>query len=144
MLIPEGLVRGQIEEGKVYRFYDTIPEGSDVVPNHFHVCFKLNEEIVYLLCCTTKNKTIDDYIRVNHLDPKTKVHIAPTPVNGLKEDTYLNCNNTLSCDFEDLVKAISDGSVTYSGEIETDEYQNIKIGILSSAVVPQAVKELLL
>lgn len=71
MLIPEGLVRGQIEEGKVYRFYDTIPEDSDVIPNHFHVCFKLNEEIVYLLCCTTKNKTIDDYIRVNHLDPKT-------------------------------------------------------------------------
>ena len=144
MLIPEDLVRGQIKEGKIYRFYDTVPEGSDVVPNHFHVCFRLNGAIVYLLCCTTKKDTIDNYIRVNHLDQKTKVYIAPTPENGLKKDTYLNCNNTMSCDFNELVKAIGDGSVTYSGEIDDDEYQNIRIGILSSAVVPPAIKQLVL
>ena len=144
MVFPESLVKDQIEEGKVYRFYDTVPEGSDAIPGHWHICFKVGGEIVYLLCCTTKEETIDNFIKVNRLDKKTKVHITPTEDNGLLKETFLNCNSVHYCDFEQLVKAVSAGSVTYSGEITEAEYQLIKIGLLSSAVVPQVIKQLLL
>lgn len=144
MGLPEELVRGQIEEGKVYRFYDNIPQGSNIIPNHWHICFKVNEEIVYLVCCTTKEGTIDNYIRVNKLDTKTKVFIAPTADNGLHEDTYLNCNSIKMCGFEDLVKSISKGDVTYSGYVSRDDFNSIKIGIVSSAVVPNVIKKYVL
>jgi len=144
MDLPEELVRGQIKEGKVYRFYDSVPTGSNIIPNHWHICFKINEEIVYLVCCTTKEGTIDSYIKVNKLDTKTKVYIAPTADNGLTKDTYLNCNSIQMCDFEELVKSISKSKVTYSGFVSKEDFDCIRIGIRSSAVVPDAIKKLVL
>ena len=34
MEIPEKLIQGQIEEGKIYFFYDSVPEGSDLIPKY--------------------------------------------------------------------------------------------------------------
>lgn len=144
MDVPEALVRGQIEEGKVYRFYDSVPKGSNVIPNHWHICFKVKEEIVYFVCCTTKENTIDSYIKGTKLDPKTKVHIVPTADNGLTKDTYLNCNSFQMCDFEELVKSISNGVVTYSGFVSKEDFDCIRIGIISSAVVPDVIRKLVL
>lgn len=144
MEIPEKLIQGQIEEGKIYFFYDSIPEGSDLIPKHFHICLKIHEEIVYLLCCTTQEQTIDNYIRLNGLDWKTKVFIAPSAFNGLTKDTFLNCNSIKSSDFEELVKLYEKGGISFSGEVTTDEFNTIKVGILSSAVVEPYIKKLFL
>ena len=144
MEIPEKLIQGQIEEGKIYFFYDSVPEGSDLIPKHFHICLKIHEEIVYLLCCTTQEQTIDNYIQSTHLDWKTKVYIAPTATNGLTKDTFLNCNSIKSSDFEELVKLYKKGGISFSGEVTIDEFNTIKVGILSSAVVEPYIKKLFL
>lgn len=144
MEIPEKLIQGQIEEGKVYFFFDAVPEGSDLIPKHFHICLKIHEEIVYLLCGTTQKQTIENYIRANNLDIKTKVYIAPTALNGLIKDTYLNCNSIKSCDFDALIELYKNKGVSYSGEITADEFNIIKVGILSSAVVEPYIKNLFL
>ena len=144
MELPEGLIRGQIEEGKVYRFYDIVPEDSDAVPGHWHICVKVHDEIVYLVCCTTKENTIDKFIRVNGLDCKTKVAITPSEDNGLNRETFINCNSVYFCDFEELVAAIHDGRVRYGGQIVDSDFRRIVVGILSSAVIEPFIKELLI
>lgn len=135
------ILRSQIEEGKVYRFFDSTPDGSDIVPNHWHIVLKKNDEIVYFLCCTTKEETIDRFIQTRNLDRKTKVHISPTVDNGLKEDTFLNCNQVKRCAIEDLISLLNDGLVRFDGEIVSDDYSRIKVGILSSAVIEPYIKQ---
>ena len=141
--LPEDIIRSQIEEGKVYRFHDTVPEGSDIVPNHWHIVLRKDNDIVYFLCCTTKEGTINSFIQTRGLDWKTKVHITPTPENGLTEDTFLNCNQVKICEIESLVSLMNDGLVRFDGEIVPDDYNRIKVGILSSAVIEPYIKDLL-
>ena len=141
MDFPEALIRGQIAPRKVYRFNDTVPNGTGIISGHWHICFKVKDSIVYLLCCTTKEQTIDKYLHANHLDDKTKVYIAPTTENGLEKDTFLNCNTIRFCELDDLVKLLKDGLVQFTGEISDEEFQKIRIGILSSSVVEPIIQE---
>ena len=57
------------------------------------------------------------------------------------KDTFLNCNQVKRCEIESLLSLFEDGLMRFDGEIVEDDYNRIKVGILSSAVIEPYIKQ---
>lgn len=142
MILPENLTKNSLAEWKIYKVLK-VPKDTDLVQNHRHICIKIEDEILYFVCCTTQEDTIDRFITSRHLNPSTKVSIPRDANNGFTQDSYVNCNNIKRCIESQLVDGLSDGTILYLGEIDNGLISKIKEGIKVSTIVPDYIKGLL-
>ncbi len=78
MNLPLTVFLKSIQEKKIYFF---AKESSLGVPNHMHICLKIDGEILYFMCCTTKNNTIQRFLQRKNISYSTIVHIAKDQIN---------------------------------------------------------------
>lgn len=143
MILPDNLTRDSLAEWKIYKVLK-VPKDTDLVQNHRHICVKIENEIFFFVCCTTKEVTIEKFIKLNNLDIKTKVDIPKDENNGFTQDSYVNCNNIHRCVESQLVDGLTDGTIRFLGEIDNGLILKIKEGIKVSTIVPEHIKKLLI
>ena len=138
MKLPLPLFLKSIQEKKIYFFRDT----SFGVSKHMHICLKVNGNVLYFMCCTTKYKTIERFLQKQNIDYSTIVHIAKDPTNCFDEtDTYINCNSVYECTSSDFAKAYIKDQISFVGEVSENHYYQILKGIHNSPMVAEFIKE---
>ncbi len=109
---------------------------------HFFVLIKKNAgEVLVFTCCTTQLEKRENYILMKGYSMKTLVVVDPTPENGLKERTLIDCNTIFAYTIEEFKELVESGAVTYKGEISEEHYEQILIGLQESKEISEEDKE---
>lgn len=130
-LPPDYIITSTLEVGSVYYF--SAPEHiSTVVPHYFFVVGR-DKDDNYMIAGTSQKEKQEAYIKHMKFDSSSLVCIKPDEENGLKKNTYLNCNNEcIPLSKEDLVEKVKEGNLSYTGKISKFQYDQVRNGIETS------------
>lgn len=110
---------------------------------HYFICIKKDDsEVLLFSCCTTKGSKREDYIQKMGITLETLVYIRPgQDGNPFKYDTYVDCNKAIPFTIEEFEAMHKSGKIEYKGEINTDYYLQIILGLLKSPQIEQVIKD---
>lgn len=136
MQLPTELLDAQIMPGSVY--YYSAPEYIITKVPHYFVCVSRSaQNAVFMVCCTTKINTVKKHIENNGFDYATMATIKPSQLNGLKEETYINCNTIHEKPITWLIEKAIAGEMSLKGQLEVEHYEQVLIGITKSELAEQ-------
>ena len=140
MKVPPELFLSSIEEKKVYYFTST--KLNTETPHHF-VCIKrTDKDILILTVCTSKFETVKTHVEKMGLPQETLVWIKPKEgENPFTKDTYVNCNNSFTYTVEEFEIMYKSDTISHSGEISENHYNQILTGLHKSPVIEREVKD---
>lgn len=112
-----------LKVGVIYKF--NAPELlSTDVPHHF-IIIAIEDETNYLAVCTTQLDAKIQYFKNNGIDLNTLAYLRPNSTNGLKRDTYVNCNDYHTVSRVNLKQKIESNQFEITGDLSLEEYQKI-------------------
>lgn len=140
MRLPDSLYLSLLKEGQIYFFS---LDSSVGIGNHRHIFLKKSrEDILFFSCCTSQEDTMNRLIQLQKLDPSTIVWIKPDACNGLKKDTFVNCNSIQRISKEEFIAACENNEITSMNcRISENHYKQIANGIRKSKLVSGEVQE---
>ena len=120
---PEFIINTTLKVGVIYKF-----NASDLIdtsePHHF-IVIAIENETNYLAVCTTQLDAKIEYFKKKGLDFNTLAYLTPNNGNGLKKDTYINCNDYHTISKEKLIEKISTKEFQLTGDLSSEEYDKI-------------------
>jgi hypothetical protein len=143
MTVTPELFANSISIGKVYYFSSNKLNTSEP---HYFVCVanpENKESLLFFVCCTSQYEKRKSYIEKTGLPYETLVWINPTTNNGLKKDTYIDCNKVFEYLKEDLKEMYSDSKITHSGSLSDSHLSQILIGLNKSPRIEKYIKDIL-
>jgi len=144
MKFPTDVFLSAIDDRKIY-YFSTTKINTDS-PHHFICLKRTDNDILIMTCCTTQFDTIRKFVESRSLPMETLVWISPDVKdidNPFTEDTYVNCNNSLTYTIEEFRTMYDSEAVSYSGMISESHYHQILIGIHRSPLIDNETKELI-
>ena len=65
-----------IEEGKIYRFLESLSSEPNIIVNHMHICFVIHGSVVCLVCASrNKSGAMTRWVESRGIAPETIVKI---------------------------------------------------------------------
>ena len=126
-----------IERG-IYKYSNTFPNVSGYgIPNHYHICVKIDGTIALLSCGTTQHGNVasrTEYFGWKYVD------IEASTTNGFQEMTHIPCDSVFEISQVEFNSLYQSGLITKTGELSEDEYQRVLEGIRQSKRMPKATK----
>jgi hypothetical protein len=141
MKLDAQLFSESIQPKKVY-YFESSKLGTNI-PHYFICLSRSSDEMLVLVCCTTQFEKRSRYIESRGLPLSTLVWIKPDSENGLRQDSYVDCNGYFDYSIEELKQLYEDDMLDYKGEISDSHFEQILIGIKASPVVEEFIKDLL-
>jgi hypothetical protein len=141
MKLPLPLFQQGIQAGKIYYF-----SSAEISPiPHFFICIARSEnEVVFLVCCTSQFEKRRKFIEMRNLPYSTLVWVKPNEDNSLEKDTFVDCNSApLEYSIENLSHRYDSGNLEFKGEVTASVLEQIKIGLLDSPLIEENLKEAL-
>lgn len=144
MKLPTDIFLSAIEEKKVYYFSST---QINTPEPHYFICLKRTDnDVLIMSCCTSQFDTVRRFVESRSLPNETLVWISPgdqTDENPFVKDTYVNCNSSYTYTIDEFRSMYNSDSVTFSGEISDEHYEQIVIGIHKSPLIDTETKEVI-
>lgn len=140
MNLPPELFSLTIKEREIFLFETTKINSPDP---HFFICIKKNEnDILLFTCCTTKGNKREEYITKKGYPLSTLVHINHNNSdNPFTAPTFVDCNKCIPFTIEEFEKMCNERKATYKGEISSEYYEQILIGLLASPEIDNEIKQ---
>jgi len=129
---PEQLISITLKVGAIYRI--TAPELIETEIPHYFIVIAIEEELIYLSLCTTKEGTIKNYLIKRGYDLNSMINLQPNSDNRLTKITYINCNYSHIVRKQDLINKSSNNKLSFTGRLSETEYQQITKAIGYSTV----------
>ena len=139
MILPPGLLENYFEPKNIYYFASDQISSNE--PHYFIFVSKENGEQAILVCCTSQFEKRAKFIQSRKLPLSTLIWIKPTPENGLKKDSYIDCNKLFNFSIEDLKNKHKDGKLKHAGILSDNHYEQILIGLNDSPLIVESDKE---
>lgn len=125
---PDYYITSTLKVGSVYKF--SAPEHIETDVPHYFFVVGIDEDDSYMIVGTSQKKKQKAYCKRMGFDYTTLVCITPDKRNGLKTNTYLNCNNEcIPLTVEDLIEKVKEGNLSFTGEISKFQYDLIRNAI---------------
>ncbi len=131
-LPPDYVIESTLKIGTVYKF--TAPELIETEIPHYFIIIAIDGDNNYLVLCTTNKEGKEEYFINAGLDFTGLVYIKPDENNGLKDYTYVNCNDYHIISKSSLIFKFSEGILDYIGYISLNHYSQIRKGIKQSYI----------
>lgn len=129
-----------VDEKDIFKFTKEFPTGSgEGIPNHFHICVKVEDSYYLFNCCTSQSGKVKD--RMEFLGWQY-VEITNRKKTLLTERTFVDCDDVFKITKEEFDKYLEEDKITPAGLINNVDYQNIVKGILASDRVEEETKKL--
>lgn len=126
-----------VERG-IYKYSKTFPQGSGYgIPNHYHLCVKIDGTIALLSCGTTQHGNVasrTEYFGWKYVD------IEVSPTNGFTDKTHIPCDSVFEISQAEFDRLYQGGLITKTGELSEVEYQLVLDGIRQSKRMAKATK----
>jgi len=144
MKLPTDLFLTSIDDKKVYYFSTN---KYSIENPHYFICIKRSpDDILIMSCCTSQFDTVKKFIETRSLPPESLVWISPDSTssdNPFNKDTYVNCNNCFTYTIDEFRTMYDNDSITLSGKISDNHYEQILIGIQKSPLVDNETKAII-
>lgn len=98
--------------------------------------------MLILVCCTSQFEKRKKFIELRGFPFETLVWLKPNSENGLKIDSYVDCNSYFDYTIDEFARLYDSDILTFEGEISEADMEQIKIGIEESPLVEESIKEL--
>lgn len=132
MLPPDFVITSTLKVGVVYKI--VAPELISTDEAHYFVVVAINDSNNYMLLSTTQLQNKIDYLNKRGYDLDTLAHLSPNSSNGLKKDSYFNCNDNYIITKDQLVQKVKQNNLSISGNISKEEYEKLVYSINLSEV----------
>lgn len=129
---PDFVINSTLKIGVVYKF-----EASELIETeipHYFIIIAIDGDDNFLAMCTTQLESQSAYIRRKGYDAGTLTYIQPNKENGLKEDSYVNCNNYFNLTKAQLIEKVTSKKFELTGNLSDVEYAKIVNSITLSTV----------
>ncbi len=141
------LISGQtfgssIDKGKIY-YFKSDKLVNTTQPHYFIVIATPSDDLFILTCCTSQFEKRARFIKINSIPMSTLVWIKPTEENGLKKDTYVDCNSYLQFSKSELIKMYETNQIEFVGYIIDSKLEEIRQGIKDSPLIITEMKEII-
>ena len=134
--------RSVLVERGIYKYSKSFPQGTGYgIPNHYHVCVKIDNTVALLSCGTSQHGNVESrtlYFGWKYVD------IDPTATNGFSEKTHIPCDKTFEISQTDIDNYCQQGMLEMTGTLSEEEYQAILEGIRLSKRMPKEEKNRIL
>lgn len=132
-----------LQEKEVYYFKNNKPDFNSDDP-HYFICMKRTEgDLLILTCCTTQFEKRKNFIESRNLPLTTLVPIKSDGENGLKEDSFVDCNSCFFYDVEEFRQLHLNNEITFKGNLSRVNYEQILIGLHDSPRIEGTTKDML-
>ncbi len=131
-----------IQPGNIYYFSSEQLNGN-TEPHYFITLKNTEDELIFFSCCTTQMDRRLRFIQKTGSPMSTLVGIEPSNENGLRRESYVDCNNVIQHTHDDISKLFVDGEIEFKGELEDDYLQLIYAGINDSILLEAELQDLL-
>lgn len=126
-----------VERG-IYKYSNTFPKDSGYgIPNHYHLCVKIDGTIALLSCGTTQHGNVAS--RAEYFGWKY-VDIEVSLTNGFTEKTHIPCDSVFEISQDEFDRLYQEGHITKTGELSEDDYQLVLDGIRQSKRMAKVTK----
>lgn len=126
-----------VERG-IYKYSKLFPKELGYgIPNHYHLCVKIDDMVALLSCGTTQHGNVasrTEYFGWKYVD------IDVSPTNGFTEKTHIPCDSMFEISLAEFERLFQEGMITKTGELTEDEYQLVLNGIRQSKRMAKATK----
>ncbi len=141
------LVSGQtfgssIDKGKIY-YFKSNKLFSTNQPHYFIVIANPSDELIIFVCCTSQFDKRARFIELNNIPLSTLVWLKPNDENGLKKDSYIDCNNFFKYSKAELIQMYNQNQIEFIGYISDSKLKEIHQGILDSPLIVNEIKGLI-
>ncbi len=144
MKLPVGTFLSAISDKKIYYFSSNKINSVDP---HYYICIKrTDDDILIMSCCTSRFDTVKRFVETRSLPMETLVWISPDVANSdnpFSKDTYVNCNEYQTFTIEEFKNLYNSDSISYSGKISENHYQQIINGLHCSPLVDDESKDII-
>jgi hypothetical protein len=131
-----------IEPGKIYYFKSNQLTSTEL-PHYFIVIATPTNGLIIFTCCTSQFEKRKRFIELNKIPFSTLVWIKPDEENGLKKDSYVDCNNCFRYSKEELIEMYDNLKIKFVGYLSDYKLEEIKKGIIDSPLVVNEIKLLI-
>ena len=142
MELSPSIAVSSIKHGEVYYF-----SCQDLTTDepHYFVCIHTKEnDFAIFTCCTTQKENLEKYLQRYKKDYSTVVYIEPNADNGLKKETYMNCNAYFRYSHKQLTDMFDNKKIKFKGKVTSVVLSQIHAGILASDAIEEEIKDLLI
>jgi hypothetical protein len=139
MKLPITLFINNISTQKVYYFKSS--KISSQLP-HYFICVITGNETFVLVCCTSQFDKRKRFAESRGLE-SSLVWIKSDTDNGLKIDSYVDCNTVFYYTIEEFKILYENDEIEYKGELSEIHFTQIITGIKNSSLIEEEVKDLL-
>jgi len=141
------LVSGQtfgssIDKGKIYYFKSNKLVSTNQ-PHYFIVIANPSDELIIFVCCTSQFDKRARFIELNNIPLSTLVWLKPNDENGLKKDSYIDCNSFFKYSKAELIQMYNQNQIEFIGYISDSKLKEIHQGILDSPLIVNEIKGLI-
>lgn len=141
------LINGQIfssliEQGKVYYFKSNQLVATSL-SHYFIVIATPSDEVVIFACCTSQFEKRARFIELANIPLSTLVWIKPNEDNGLRKDSFVDCNSYVKYSRAELIHMYENNHIDYVGSISDSKMEEIRQGFIDSPLVTSELKKLL-
>lgn len=129
---PSIIIESTLKVGVIYKF-----EAAELIETsdpHYFIIVGIENDENYMVLCTTQRDAKIEHLRRMRYDLNTLAFIRPNSENGLKMDTYVNCNDYHTISKADLIKKVVSNNLKLTGNLTIEEYDILKKSIELSYV----------
>ncbi|MVN90482.1 hypothetical protein [Mucilaginibacter aquatilis] len=138
-MVPLNVLVESLVIGNIYYFINPQINSQEPHP-HLYVGDK-DDKSAFLICGTSQFEKRKRYFELVGLPYETLVRIRPSEDNKLTTDTYINCNDVQTHDFNSL---FTYSKFSFYGTTTKSEQYEVKNGISISVLVEEDDKEIIL
>lgn len=139
MKLPTELFLSTIKSRQVYFFSNE--QIKTPIPHYFICICIISEGNIFFVCCTSQFEKRKNFIEKRNLPSTTLVWLKPDTKNGLKKDSYVDCNSYYPIPRSKIRNLYENDNIEYSGEISEDHYIQILKGLIASPLIEENLKE---
>ena len=105
-----------IGKGRIY-YFKSSQLVSTTQPHYFIVIANPSDDLIIFTCCTSQFVKRAKFIELNNIPLSTLVWIKPNDENGLKIDTYVDCNSFFKYSKAELIQMYEANRIEFIGSI---------------------------
>jgi hypothetical protein len=131
-----------VEKGKIY-YFKSSKLVSTTQAHFFIVIANPSDDLIIFTCCTSQFEKRARFIELNNIPLSTLVRIKPNNENGLKSDSYVDCNRYFQYSKAELIQMYELNRIEFIGYVQDSKLEEIRQGIIDSPLIVNEIKGLI-
>lgn len=110
---------------------------------HYFICISTSDPdgLIGMVCCTSQFAKRQAFINDNNISYQTLVRIKKSNDNGLKKESYVDCNNYFQFTKQELINKCKTNNFQMAGTLEEAYFEQLIIGLGESKLIEGNIRE---